>query len=155
MAAAAASPVIAVTFLAVALSGTILWYGHASFSELLAAALTLAMVVGLLQGAATPWIILPLVGAAIAKDTSLPFVLILGLGAAFVADRPQGPWYRRLRLAPLALGGLLGAALVAGWNYLSFGFFYNPGNFTQRSSYQTWESRCAASSASGCRPTAG
>jgi hypothetical protein len=123
------SPVIAVIFLAVVLSGTILWYGHASFSELLAAALTLAMVVGLLDGAATPWIVLPLVGAAIAKDTSLPFVLILGLGTAFAAGRPQASWYQRLRLGPLALGGLLGAALVAGWNYLSFGLFFNPGNF--------------------------
>ncbi|MDP9325310.1 MAG: hypothetical protein M3O87_02070, partial [Candidatus Dormibacteraeota bacterium] len=114
------SEVVAILFTSVLLSGPLLWYGHASFSELLAIALTLAMVILLLDGARPVWVALTMVGASIAKDTSLPFVLLLALGTAFYASRAEVPWYQRLRLPTIVAGAVLSAIAVGGFNYLQF-----------------------------------
>jgi hypothetical protein len=114
------SEVVAILFVAVLLSGPFLWYGHASFSELLATALALAMVILLLDGAGPVWVVLTMLGASIAKDTSLPFVALLALGTAFDAAPAGARWYQRLRLPTIAAGAVLSAVVVGGFNYLQF-----------------------------------
>jgi hypothetical protein len=73
-----------------------------------------------------------MVGVGIAKDTSLPFALLLSLGSAWVGAKPEAPWHRRLRLVTLGLGGVLAGAIAAGWDYLQFGIIYNQSNLDPR-----------------------
>lgn len=122
------SGLVAILFVAAILSGPMLWYGHASFSELMAAALTLAIVVLLLDRAGAALVILAMLGASIAKDTSLPFVVLLALGTAFTVARPGPPWYLRLRLPTIVVGTILSGIAVGGFNYLGFYRVTNPSN---------------------------
>jgi hypothetical protein len=115
-----------VLFVAALASGPVLWYGHASFNEMLAAALTLTLVILLLARTGSVWIVATILGTSIAKDTSLPFVVVLALGTACYASPASLPWHRRLRLPTIAAGAVLAAATVGGFNYLQFRSLLNP-----------------------------
>ena len=74
----------AVCFLAVLLSGPLLWYATSSFGEMLAALVTTALVAACLRRAGGPVVGLLLVLAGLSKDTALPFLVLLGLGSSLL-----------------------------------------------------------------------
>jgi hypothetical protein len=115
------STVGALLLLAVLLSGTILWYLHSSFGEPLAAAVTLGAVVACLSdGRHWPGSALLLV-AGVSKDTAVPFLLVLCLGASIASPRWSDASWRRRRVMALVLAGAASFLLTSAYNYARFG----------------------------------
>src|SRR5258708_27026825 len=73
-------------FLAVLLSGPLLWYGHSTFGEMLAALMTMGFVIACSEKAPAWKIFLFFVLASGSKDTGFPFLFLLRL-AAYAAWR--------------------------------------------------------------------
>jgi hypothetical protein len=123
---------LALLYLAVILSGPLIWYGHSTLGEMLASAVTLGLVVACHENTSRSKILLLSLLAAIAKDTGFPFTFLLGLMACARVQAVNGtsplifPKWRAL-----LLGTLCGVAVTASFNYLRFGsvtnqFYANP-----------------------------
>jgi hypothetical protein len=119
------SRLVAGVFVAVVLAGPLVWYGHASFAEMLVALLTLGLVAALADGAGAPRVVLLMVAAAISKDTALPFLVLLALAAAWTASDAADPWHARLRLVPITVAAMVALVVVVGFNFIQFGAFSN------------------------------
>jgi hypothetical protein len=111
----------AILVLAVLFSSTLLWYLHASFGEPLAAAVTLAAVAACCDDrrhlAAAAWLFL----AGLSKDTAVPYLLVLGLGASTIGPHWADRSFRRRRMGALALAGAASIAVSVLYNYARFG----------------------------------
>jgi hypothetical protein len=111
----------AILLVAVLLSGPLVWYAHSSFGEPLAATFTLAAVVAAWKGRRQLAMFAFFVLAGVSKDTSVPFLLLLTLGAsiggAHWADAP----FRRRRLAALVLSAAAALLVTAAYNYVRYG----------------------------------
>jgi hypothetical protein len=110
-----------VLLLIVLLSGTLLWYLHASFGEPLAAAVTGAMVVACWRSRRHFGAAALLFLAGLSKDTAVPFLLLLGLGASVGGPNWADASFRRGRPVALALGAAASLLLAAAYNYARFG----------------------------------
>lgn len=104
------------------LAGPLAWYAQSTFGEGIATFLT-TLFVGAVLWRWHPLVVLTaLVGAGISKETSLPFLLALGLLASRVGE--PGARVAANRKAMLA-GAVLVVALLVGFNMYRYGVPYN------------------------------
>jgi len=111
----------AILLVTVLLSGTLLWYLHASFGEPLAAVVTLAAAVASWHGrrhlAAAMFLFL----AGLSKDTAVPFLFVLCVAVSIGAERWTDPAWRWCRLASLLVAASLSLLVTGAYNYARFG----------------------------------
>jgi hypothetical protein len=112
-------------FLAVLLSGSLTWYATSSFGEMLAALVILAMVATCWRGAGSSLAAVLFVLAGLSKDTALPFLLLLGLGASFLNPAWESPAFRRTRVAALTASAATTLAVTGLYNLARFGTVLN------------------------------
>ncbi len=125
-------PTVALLGVLVLLSGYNMRYANLSFGEMLGAGLIfgLTSLVTVTGGAGRlAWLIAPFAfGAAVHKDTALPFLLLLA-GVSALAARASGRKPDWQRLALLAAAPILaGFAASCGYNAFKFGTWYNVAN---------------------------
>lgn len=131
---------LAIFFVAVLVSGPLLWYGRSSFGEMLAAFFTLGFVISCRENSSAVKIFSFFVLAGISKDTAFPFLLILGLmGSALGPQISGGIRFRRPRWGVLAAGCVTAAVINGGFNYLKFGSVLNLAYLNPQFIVQTWK----------------
>jgi hypothetical protein len=118
-------PSASLFFLAVLLSGPLLWYAISSFGEMLAALATLAMVAACWRRSGSLLAGLLLVVAGISKDTALPFLLLLGFGSSMLNPAWRESSFRARRLRTLAVAAAATLALIGIYNFARFGTVLN------------------------------
>jgi hypothetical protein len=117
---------LALLYVVVLLSGPLIWYGHSSFGEMLAAAVTLGFVVACRESTSAWRIVLLCILVTISKDTAFPFAFMLGLMACARVESAGGasrlvfPRWRLLSIATLS-----GVIIAALFNYMRFGVVFN------------------------------
>lgn len=99
-------------------------YSVQTFSELLAAAVLMSLVIAGLCADRASLYLLPLaVVATISKETAAPFVLAFGLAAIILS--PARPALRRRAVVLLIIGVALGLLLNISFNVFKYGTFLN------------------------------
>jgi hypothetical protein len=120
------SPQAGRLFAFVLLSGPLLWYARSSFGEMLAAFFTLSFAARCRERSPGPWIVVDGILAGISKETSFPFLFILGCVASFGdAERWKDREFISSRIRIVALAVLVPAAANAAFNQLRFGTVLN------------------------------
>lgn len=89
------------------LSGPLLWYARTTFGEALAAGLLVAFVAVTIVPASPPLVALATVGAAWTKETTYPFLIVLGVLGLLAARRRAG-----IRIRPHLVWGAAGLVLA-------------------------------------------
>jgi hypothetical protein len=108
-------------------AGPLIWYARATFGEMLATFLMLLFIEAVLSQRRPLTLAVTLWLAGITKETTIPFLLVLGLVALF------GPARARIRavryeLIALAAGAVLVLATNAGFNLFRFDSIWNEYN---------------------------
>lgn len=104
--------------------GMLIAYSVQTFSELLAAAVLMSLVIaGLRADRASPYLLPLAVVATISKDTAAPFVLAFGLAAVILS--PARPALRRQAVVLLTIGVALGLLLSISFNMFKYGTLLN------------------------------
>lgn len=110
-------------------SGELLYYANRTFGEMLAAFLGVCLVAACLRGHAPVWVALWAFLGSSSKESSFPFLALLGCASLLVRDPGTSVRVRfraeRARVAGLAAGLCLGAAAGAALNLFRFGVPYN------------------------------
>jgi hypothetical protein len=117
---------LALIYVVVVLTGPLVWYGHSTLGEMLAAMVTLGAIVACRDDAPAWKVFLLSLLATISKDTAFPFTFTLGLVACARVRTGIGGTrllFHRWRLILLAT--LLGATINATLNYARFGSVVN------------------------------
>lgn len=112
-------PALAVAATLVMLVSPLPWYAWSTFGESLGALACLGFVAAAALRAPAPVLALTLIAAGQTKETALPFVLLLGIGAILwspVVDRPR----RRAHWIGLVVGAVVSLLLTAGFNEFRF-----------------------------------
>ena len=93
-------------FMLTLLSGPLLWYARTTFGEALAAGLLVAFVAATTAPTSPPLVALAALAASWTKETTYPFLIVLGLLGLLVARRRTG-----MRIRSHAVWGTVGLAL--------------------------------------------
>jgi hypothetical protein len=122
-------------FMTALLSGPLLWYARTTFGEALSAGLLVAFVATTSVPASPALVALAAAAAAWTKETTYPFVIVIGLLALLAARRRTGT---RIRRHVLAGAAGLGLALVAAslFNVVRYGKVISP-NFAESQLHTT------------------
>jgi hypothetical protein len=112
-------PAVGAALLVALLASPLPWYTWSTFGESLGAFFCLAFVAAALLRAPAPALALTLVLAAISKETALPFLVLMGIGALLwspVTGRPltRGHWIA------FGIGAVVSLGLVGGFNLFRF-----------------------------------
>jgi hypothetical protein len=112
-------PAVGAALLVALLASPLPWYTWSTFGESLGGLCCLAFVAAALLRAPAPVLAITLVLAAISKETALPFLVLMGIGALLwspVTGRPlaRGHWIA------FGLGAVVGLGLVGGFNLFRF-----------------------------------
>jgi hypothetical protein len=122
-------------FMVVLFSGPLLWYGRTTFGEALAAGLLVAFVAATAAPASPLLVALAATGAAWTKETTYPFLVVLGAMALLAARRRTGTPIRGHLLAGAA--GLALAIVAASlFNVVRYGKVISP-NFSESQLHTT------------------
>jgi hypothetical protein len=112
-------PALGAAFGVVLLVSPLPWYAWSTFGESLAAFTCMLFVAVAVLRARGSILALALVAAGQTKETALPFLLLLAVGA-LLWSRVGGRPLRRSHWIGLAAGGLISLALTLGFNLLRF-----------------------------------
>lgn len=131
---AAGRPAWAPALVLAAIVGPLLFYASSTFGEMLAAFHILLFVVAVARRAHWALVAGSLWLAGITKETALPFLLALGVVAAFALEREAPRW--RSLAGGLALGAVAAVMTNAAFNLFRYGTVVNEeyfagGNFTE------------------------
>jgi|APSaa5957512622_1039677.scaffolds.fasta_scaffold06255_3 hypothetical protein len=131
---------LAVFFVAILVSGPLLWYARSSFGEMLAAFFTLGFVISCRENSNAFKIFVFFILAGISKDTAFPFLLIFGLLASSLdLTDPREVRFRRPRWVLIAMGCVTTASINMGFNYLKVGSVFNLPMLNPQLIVQTWK----------------
>jgi hypothetical protein len=112
-------PALGAALLVALLASPLPWYSWSTFGESLGGFFCLAFVAAVLLRAPPPMLAITLVLAAISKETALPFLVLMGIGALLwspVTGRPL----RRGHWIAFGIGAVVSLGLVGGFNLLRF-----------------------------------
>ncbi len=131
---------LAIFFVAILLSGPLMWYARSSFGEMLAAFFTLGFVISCRENSSAFKIFFLFVLAGISKDTAFPFLLAMGLLASSLDNTGSDRLQRRFpRWGILVVACLTTAGVNIGFNYLKFGSALNLAYLNPQFIVQTWQ----------------
>jgi len=117
-------PALFWVFLAVLLSGPVLWYARTTSGEVLASGLLLCFVAAAVLPAHPALVGLAAAGATLTKETSYPFVVALGVLGLVLARRRTGQSIQRHLIAG-AVGIVVAFTVASLFNVVRFGSILN------------------------------
>ncbi|WCB96568.1 hypothetical protein DSM104299_05330 [Baekduia alba] len=119
-----ARPALGVALLVVLVASPLPWYAWTTFGESLGAFACVAFVAAALWRAPAPVLALTLALAGVSKETALPFLALMGIGALLWSPI-EGRGIDRRHWIGLGIGAVLALALTGAFNELRFGQLTN------------------------------